>query len=66
MPEPRYAKGDRVWIRRGSGISAPGVVIGYYVDWDLYRVVYTVTVDGRKRTVMEEWRLSHRGGGAKR
>jgi hypothetical protein len=33
---------------------------------DLYRVVYTVTVDGRKRSAMEEWRLSHRGEGAKR
>jgi hypothetical protein len=41
------------------------VVIGYYVDWDLYRVVYTVTVDGRKQSVMEEWRLSYRGEGAK-
>jgi len=65
MHEPRYEKGDRVWIKRGSGISASGVVIGYYVDWDLYRVVYTVSVDGRKRSVMEEWRLSHRGEGAK-
>ena len=55
-----------MWIKRGGGISAPGVVIGYYVDWDLYRVVYTVTVDGRKHSVMEEWRLSPRGEGAKR
>ncbi len=66
MPEPRYAKGDRVWIKRGNGTSAPGVVVGYYVDWDLYRVVYTVSVDGRKKSVMEEGRLSPRGEEAKR
>ena len=66
MPEPRYAKGDRVWIKRGSGAIAPGVVIGYYLDWDLYRVVYTVTADGRTHSMMEEWRLSPRREGAKR
>jgi hypothetical protein len=66
MPQPRYAKGDRVWIKRGNGTSAPGVVVGYYVDWDLYRVVYTVTVDGRKHSLMEEWRLSNREEVAKR
>ena len=45
--EPRYVKGDRVWVLRGRGSREPGVVIGHYVDWDLYRVVYTVDLAGQ-------------------
>jgi hypothetical protein len=60
--QPRYAKGDRVWVRRGHGLREPGVVIGYYIDWGLYRVVYMVDT-GQGPRAMEEWRLSPRGGG---
>ena len=37
--EPRYEKGDRVWVLRGHGSREPAVVIGHYVAWDSYRVV---------------------------
>lgn len=60
--EPRYAKGDRVWVQRGHGLSEPGVVIGYYIDWGLYRVVYMVDT-GQGPKAIEEWRLSFRGKG---
>jgi hypothetical protein len=43
-------------------LSEPGVVIGYYIDWGLYRVVYMVDT-GQGPRAMEEWRLSPRGGG---
>ena len=58
--EPGYAKGDRVWVLRGAGSREPGVVIGYYVDWGLYRVVYMVDLAGRGPRAVEEWRLSFR------
>ena len=43
-------------------MSEPGVVIGYYIDWGLYRVVYMVDT-GRGPRAIEEWRLSSRGEG---
>ena len=43
--ETRYEKGDRVWVLRGGATREPGVVIGHYVDWNLYRVVYTVDLE---------------------
>jgi len=61
--EPGYAKGDRVWVLRGGGAREPGVVIGYYVDWNLYRVVYLVDLAGRDPRAVEEWRLSFRRAG---
>ena len=42
--QSRYEKGDRVWVLRGYGSRRPGVVIGYYVDWGLYRIVYMVDI----------------------
>jgi hypothetical protein len=57
--EPGYAKGDRVWVLRGGGAREPGVVIGYYVDWNLYMV----DLAGRDPRVVEEWRLSFRRAG---
>jgi hypothetical protein len=39
------------------------VVIGYYVDWGLYRVVYMVDLAGRGPRAVEEWRLSFRREG---
>jgi hypothetical protein len=39
------------------------VVIGYYVDWGLYRVVYMVDLAGRDPRAVEEWRLSFRREG---
>jgi hypothetical protein len=58
--EPGYAKGDRVWVLRGGGSREPGVVIGHYVDWGLYRVVYMVDLAERGPRAVEEWRLSFR------
>jgi hypothetical protein len=58
--EPRYAKGDRVWVLRAHGSSEPGVVIGYYIDWGLYRVVYLVDFSGHGPKAIKEWRLSYR------
>ena len=58
--KPGYVKGDRVWVLRGRGSREPGVVIGYYVDWDLYRVVYMVDLAGRGPRAIEKWRLSFR------
>jgi hypothetical protein len=58
--KPGYVKGDRVWVLRGHGSREPGVVIGYYVDWDLYRVVYMVDLAGRGPRAIEKWRLSFR------
>jgi hypothetical protein len=60
--EPRYVKGDRIWVLRGGGSREPGVVVGYYVDWNLYRVVYTVDLAEGPKAV-EEWRLSFRKRG---
>lgn len=61
--EPRYAKGDRVCVRRGHGPRQPGVVIGHYVDWNLYRVVYMVDIENSTPRAIEEWRLSLRREG---
>ncbi len=45
--EPRYVTGDRVFVRGSRALRVPGVVIGHYVDWNLYRVVYMVDVAGQ-------------------
>ena len=58
VDEPGYVKGDRVCVLRGHGSREPGVVIGYYVDWGLYRVVYMVDLAGRGPRAVEEWRHS--------
>lgn len=60
MEEGSYDKGDRVWIRSGTGIRLPGVVIGRHVPWDLYRVAYMVEAAGRGQRAVEAWRLSPR------
>jgi hypothetical protein len=59
----RYEKGDRVWVLRGGASREPGVVIGHYVDWNLYRVVYTVDFADQDPRAVEEWRLSFRRKG---
>ena len=61
--EPGYVKGDRVCVLSGHGSREPGVVIGHYVDWGLYRVVYMVDLAGRGPRAIEEWRLSFRREG---
>jgi hypothetical protein len=58
--ETGYAKGDRVWVLRGGGAREPGVVIGHYVAWGLYRVVYIVDLASQGPRAVEEWRLSFR------
>jgi hypothetical protein len=58
--EIRYEKGDRVWVLRGGATREPGVVVGHYVDWNLYRVVYTVDFADQDPRAVEEWRLSFR------
>ena len=63
--ETGYAKGDRVWVLRGGGAREPGVVIGYYVAWGLYRVVYMVDLASQGPGAVEEWRLSFRKRGEK-
>ncbi len=60
--ETRYEKGDRVWVLR-SAAREPGVVVGHYVDWNLYRVVYTVDLADQGPRAIEEWRLSFRHKG---
>jgi len=65
VDQSRYEKGDRVWVLRGHGSRLPGVVIGYYVDWDLYRIVYMVGIMGQDQRVVEEWRLTLRQKGEK-
>lgn len=59
----RYEKGDRVWVLRGGATREPGVVIGHHVDWNLYRVVYTVDFADKAPRAIEEWRLSFRRKG---
>ena len=61
--QTRYEKGDRVWVLRGGAAREPGVVIGHHVDWNLYRVVYTVDLADRGPRAIEEWRLSFRRRG---
>ena len=63
--ETRYEKGDRVWVLRGAACE-PGVVVGHYVDWNLYRVVYTVDLADQGPRAVEEWRLSFRRKGEER
>ena len=63
VDEPGYVKGDRVCVLRRHGSREPGLVIGYYVDWGLYRVVYMVDLAGRGPRAVEEWRLSFRRDG---
>jgi hypothetical protein len=62
-PEPRYEKGDRVFVRGSRAPRLPGVVIGHYVDWNLYRVVYMIGIAGQSPRAVEEWRLSPRRKG---
>ena len=61
--EPRYEKGARVFVRGALGPRLPGVVVGYHVDWNLYRVVYAVGIAGQCPRAVEEWRLSPRREG---
>jgi hypothetical protein len=61
--ETRYEKGDRVWVLRGGATREPGVIIGHYVDWNLYRIVYTVDLSYQSPRAVEEWRLSFRRKG---
>jgi hypothetical protein len=63
VQETRYEKGDRVWVLRGGATREPGVVIGHHVDWNLYRVVYTVDLADQGPRAVEEWRLSFRRKG---
>src|SRR5215212_6074789 len=63
---PRYEKDDRVFVRGSRSPRLPGVVIGYYVDWNLYRVVYMVDVAGQSPRAVEGWRLSPRWEGEER
>ena len=61
--ERRYEKGDRVFVRGSRTPRLPGVVIGHYVDWNLYRVVYMVNIAGQSPRAVEEWRLAPRREG---
>jgi len=61
--EPRYEKGDRVWVLGGGAVRKPALVIGYYIDWDLYRIVYTVDLAEQGPRAVEQWRLSFRRKG---
>ncbi len=38
-------------------------MIGHYVDWDLYRVMYMVDLADRGPKATEEWRLTFREKG---
>jgi len=65
---PRYEKGDRAFVRGSRSPRLPGVVIGHYVDWNLFRVVYMVDVamvDVARQSpkAVEGWRLSPRREG---
>lgn len=59
----RYESGDRVWVRSGSGRILPGVVVGLYRPWGLFRVAYTVDIVDHGPKAIEEWRLSPRARG---
>ena len=63
---PRYEKGDRVFVRGSRSPRLPGVVIGHYVVWNLYRVVYMVDIAGQSPRAVEVWRLSPRREGEER
>jgi hypothetical protein len=62
-PEPRYEKGDRVWVQAPSGPRLPGIIVGHHLDWNLYRIVYMVDIAGQTPRAVEEWRLSPRREG---
>jgi hypothetical protein len=64
--EPRYEKGDRVWVLGGGALRKPGLVIGHHVDWNLYRIVYTLDLTDQDPRAIEEWRLSFRKKGEPR
>ena len=53
-------------LQLGDVLGLPGVVIGHYLDWNLYRVVYMVDVAGQRPRAVEEWRLSPRREGEER
>jgi hypothetical protein len=55
-----------VFVRGSRSPRLPGLVIGYYVDWNLYRVVYMVDVAGQSPSAVEGWRLSPRREGEER
>ena len=63
---PRYEKGDRVWVLNSHGSRLPGMVIGHYIDWDLYRIVYMVGIKRQDQSVVEVWRLNFREEGEER
>jgi hypothetical protein len=63
---PRYEKGARGWVQSARDAHLPGVVIGHYLDWNMYRVVYMVDVGGQGPRAVEEWRLSPRRVGEER
>ena len=52
-----------MWVRGSRSMPRPCVVIGHYVDWNLYRVVYMVDVAGQRPRAVEEWRLTPRREG---
>jgi hypothetical protein len=52
-----------VFVRGSRSPRLPGVVIGHYVDWNLYRVVYMVNIAGQSPRAVEEWRLAPRREG---
>jgi hypothetical protein len=56
----RYEKDDRKWIPSGRGLRLPGAVIGYYVDWDLYRLVYMGGILRLDQRVVEQRRVTFR------
>ena len=64
--EPRYVKGDRVFVGAPRGPRLPGGVVGHHVDWNLYRVVYVVGIVRRAPRAVEDWRLSPRREGEER
>ena len=63
VEERRYEKGDRVWVLGGGAVRKPALVIDHYVDWNLYRIVYTVDLVDQGPRAVEEWRLSFRNKG---
>lgn len=49
-----------MWVRSERGSLLPGIVIGYHLDWELYRVVYMVGIAGQSPKAVEQWRLKAR------
>jgi hypothetical protein len=52
-----------VFVRGARAPRLPDVVIGHYVDWNLYKVVYMVNIAGQSPRAVEEWRLAPRREG---